>query len=191
MRDDFDGPDEPEDDLFLETAAGGRPRLPPIVRPVRDEDVPAITAILNREILETTATWTATPRAEAEVAAMIEARRASGYPVIVAAAEGEPPVGYASLSGYRGGEGYASCAETSVYVATAARGRGLGDALLQGLLRRARRRGFRALVAAIGAENAASIALHAKHGFVEAGRLKAIGRKFDRDLDLVTMLLRL
>jgi Sortase and related acyltransferases len=125
------------------------------------------------------------------VAVLIAARRSAGYPVLVAASAFAPPVGYAALGPFRRGEGYAGCAETSVYVAAPARGRGLGDALLRGLLRRARRRGLRTLVAAIGADNAPSIALHAKHGFEEAGRLPGVGRKFDRDLDLVLLLTRL
>ena len=38
-----------------------------------------------------------------------------------------------------------------------------------------------------GADNAASIALHARAGFVEAGRLSAVGRKFERWVDTVLM----
>ena len=191
MRDDGDGPDRPGDDLILETAAAGRPAPPPMLRAATEADAPAIAAILNREIAETTASWSTSPRGEADVAALIGARRSAGYPVLVAASDPAPPVGYAALAPFRNGEGYAGCAETSVYVAASARGRGLGDALLRGLLRRARRRGMRALAAAIGADNGASIALHAKHGFVEAGRLPGIGRKFDRDLDLLLLLKRL
>ena len=43
------------------------------------------------------------------------------------------------------------------------------------------------MVAGIEAENAASLALHAREGFAEVGRLHQVGRKFDRWLDLVFM----
>jgi L-amino acid N-acyltransferase YncA len=43
------------------------------------------------------------------------------------------------------------------------------------------------MVAVIGGPEPASIALHARHGFVERGRLKALGRKHGRWLDVVTM----
>ncbi|MFK7791129.1 MAG: N-acetyltransferase family protein, partial [Devosiaceae bacterium] len=39
----------------------------------------------------------------------------------------------------------------------------------------------------IEASNAASIALHRKHGFVQSAHLPQVGRKFDRWLDLVLM----
>ncbi len=43
------------------------------------------------------------------------------------------------------------------------------------------------MIAGIGLPNDASVALHAKLGFVETGRLKGIGLKFGRRLDLLLM----
>jgi phosphinothricin acetyltransferase len=183
--------DRQDDDPPLETSAAARPPSAPILRPVGEADVPAIAAILNREIAGTTATWTSIPRTEPEIAALLSARREAGYPVLVAAAEGAPAVAYGALGPFRPGEGYAPCAEIAVYVAPAARGRGLGSALVEGLARRARRRGLQALIACVGADNAGSLALFARQGFTEAGRLPAIGRKFGRALDLVMLLRRL
>jgi L-amino acid N-acyltransferase len=60
-------------------------------------------------------------------------------------------------------------------------------ALLQALTDRALDAGKHAMVAGIEAGNAGSIRLHARAGFVEAGRLREVGRKFDRWLDLVFM----
>jgi phosphinothricin acetyltransferase len=58
---------------------------------------------------------------------------------------------------------------------------------LSALIERARADGHHAMVAAIDASNAASLALHARLGFVERGRLPEVARKFDRWLDLVLM----
>jgi phosphinothricin acetyltransferase len=43
------------------------------------------------------------------------------------------------------------------------------------------------MVGGIGSENLGSIRLHQRAGFAEAGRLREVGRKFDRWLDLVYM----
>ena len=161
----------------------------PTIREAAAADLPGIAAILNREIVETTATWTAEPRTLAEMAHWLETRRGRGRAALVAA-RGAEIAGYAALGPFRSGEGYARTAETSVYVATAARGRGLGAALLCALIERARRDGLHRLVAGVGADNAASLALHLKLGFEQAGRLSEVGEKFGRPLDLVLMLFR-
>ena len=64
-------------------------------------------------------------------------------------------------------------------------------ALLQALIERAHAFGFRQLVAVIGGGEPASIALHAKFGFREVGRLSAVGWKQERWLDSVYMQLEL
>lgn len=54
-------------------------------------------------------------------------------------------------------------------------------------MRQLKRNGKHTIVAGIEAENTASIRLHAGFGFVDAGRLRQVGRKFDRWLDLLFM----
>src|SRR5207244_1966296 len=71
---------------------------------------------------------------------------------------------------------YAGVAEVSVYVATAARGRGVGDALLRGLIARADAEDVWTLQAGIFPENQASLKLHARHGFREVGRRVRLGK---------------
>jgi L-amino acid N-acyltransferase YncA len=71
---------------------------------------------------------------------------------------------------------YAGVAEVSVYVAAAARGRRVGDALMRELVLRAEAAGVWTLQASIFAENAASLALHARHGFRQVGYRDHIGR---------------
>ena len=67
-------------------------------------------------------------------------------------------------------------------------GKGLGAALLQALIDACERIGLREMVAVISDQGAeASIRLHAKLGFVEAGRMGRVGHKFGRDLGTVYM----
>jgi GNAT superfamily N-acetyltransferase len=66
-----------------------------------------------------------------------------------------------------------------------------GSALLGALVERARGYGAHVMVAGIEARNEASLALHARFGFVRVGLMPEVGRKFDRWLDLVLMQRRL
>ncbi len=82
-------------------------------------------------------------------------------------------------------------AEDSIYVHPDRMGRGVGRALLAALLERSAAYGFRTIVAVIGGGEPASIALHAKCGFREAGRLHRVGFKFGQWLDSVYMQIEL
>jgi L-amino acid N-acyltransferase YncA len=66
-------------------------------------------------------------------------------------------------------------------------GKGIGSVLLADLVDAARACGFEQMIAVIGGGEPASIALHAKLGFVERGRMKDVGYKFGRKLDTVYM----
>jgi phosphinothricin acetyltransferase len=84
--------------------------------------------------------------------------------------------GWASLSPVSARQVYAGVAEVGIYVAAARRGRGVGDALLGELIRAAEAGGIWTMQAVTFPENAASIALHHKHGFRLVGRRERIGR---------------
>jgi phosphinothricin acetyltransferase len=59
--------------------------------------------------------------------------------------------------------------------------------LLPALITAARAAGFQQMLAVIGGGEPASVALHAKCGFVHAGRMRNVGKKFGRLLDTVYM----
>ena len=112
---------------------------------------------------------------------------AEQFPWIVAVENGRT-VGYAYAAAYRPRCAYRYSVEDSVYVAPDAHGRRIGSRLLDALIERCTTRGDRQMIAVIGdSANIASIALHARAGFVEAGRLRDVGRKFERWLDIVLM----
>lgn len=159
---------------------------PFVIRDAGAGDLPAIALILNREITQTTATWTTQPRTGAEMTHWHTERCAGGCPVLVAC-RGASVVGYGSYGPFRAGQGYGFTVEHSVYVAEGARGQGIATTLIGALVARARASGLHAMIGGIGAENAGSLRLHARHGFVEVGRLPQVGRKFGRWLDLVLM----
>jgi phosphinothricin acetyltransferase len=86
-------------------------------------------------------------------------------------------VGWAALSPYSARRCYRGVAEESVYVAEAARGRGVGRVLLGELVARAEADGYWTLLAGIFPENTASVALHTALGFRVVGTHVGLGEK--------------
>jgi len=122
----------------------------------------------------------------AERLAWMSARRALGYPVLVATA-GTAVVGYGTFGDFRAWPGYRYTVEHSVYIHAGHRGRGHGRVLIDELISAAAALGKHVLIAGIDGGNSASIRLHARAGFVEVARMPEVGRKFGRWLDLVFM----
>ena len=95
----------------------------------------------------------------------------------LAAREGDGKImGWATLAKVSDRCVYAGVAEVSIYVAAAARGRGVGDALMRGLIERAEAANVWTLQAGIFPENTVSLKLHARHGFREVGRRERLGK---------------
>jgi len=154
-----------------------------IVRDAEEADLEAIRTIYNAAVAETTAIWNEVLVDLDDRRRWWNARRAAGFPVLVAEIDGRV-AGYGSFGDFRAFDGYRHTVEHSVYVAESLRRRGAARALMVALEARARALGKHAMVAGIEAGNAASIALHRELGFTPAGVLPQVGRKFDRWLDL-------
>ncbi len=160
------------------------------IRDATKADAGGILRIYNDAVASTTAIWNDQPASLESRLAWIAERKQSGYPVLVAA-EGSDVLGYASFGAFRPWDGYRHTVEHSVYVDGAARRRGIGHALMDQLIARARAMHKHVMIAGIEAGNAPSLELHARLGFAKVGHLNAVGRKFDRWLDLVFMQLML
>jgi len=92
------------------------------------------------------------------------------------AAQQDRVVGWAALSPVSRRQAYRGVAEVSVYVATDARGNGVGTLLLRALIEAAEAAGFWTLQASVMADNVATVRLHVKSGFRQVGRRERIGR---------------
>ncbi len=71
---------------------------------------------------------------------------------------------------------YAGVVEHSVYVHPAARGRGVGSALLGSLITSTEAAGIWTIQSGVFPENTASLALHERHGFRRVGIRERLGR---------------
>ena len=152
-----------------------------------EADLPGILAIYNDAVAFTTAIWNETRVDLANRRAWLTERTAAGFPVLVARDAAGEVLGYASYGTWRSIEGFRQTVEHSVYVRADQRGQGLGPALLQALIERAKAADLHVMVAAIESQNAASIRLHQRAGFVVTGQMPQVGRKFGRWLDLTFM----
>lgn len=156
-----------------------------MIRDATPTDLPAITALYGREVLTGTATFELDPPSLVEMTNRFDAVRAKGLPWLVADIDGAF-AGYAYISPFRPRPAYRYGVEGSIYVEEAARGRGVGKALLSAVIDRARALGLRHVIGAISdsATSEASIALHERLGFRRAGTYHQVGWKFDRWIDV-------
>jgi len=147
-------------------------------------------AIYNREVESGTATFDMSPRSLEQQLEWV-AGHSGAHPAVVAVTTDEAGrdvvVGFGSLSPYRPRPAYSTTVENSVYVAEGSQRLGIGRAILEELLSLAEAHGFHAVIARIGGENDASVALHASCGFEIIGTEREVGRKFGRWLDVVCM----
>jgi L-amino acid N-acyltransferase YncA len=96
-------------------------------------------------------------------------------------------LGWAALSPVSARRAYRGVAEVSVYVRAAARGRGVGKALLQALVQESEVNGVWTLQAGIFPENAASIDVHKSCGFRKVGVRRRIGKLGDTWRDVLLL----
>lgn len=153
------------------------------IRPVSDADLPGIRDIYNHYVRSSTVTFDEVESTliawEGKVARIVEA----GIPFLVAETEAGELLGYALGQPWSPKSAYRFTIENSIYLAPSAAGRGVGWALLAAFLDRCREVGLRQVIAVIADHGAeASIGLHRKAGFVDAGRLHEVGEKFGERL---------
>lgn len=153
-------------------------------------DAPAIAAIYAHHVAHGTASFDTEPRTEEETAAKIAQCDAQGWPFLVAE-HGGNLIGYAYATQFRDRPAYRSTCENSIYIAPDAIGQGVGTRLLAALVDASEQAGFRQMIAVVGGAEPASVALHRKAGFREAGRMTSVGRKHGRWLDTVYLQLAL
>ena len=157
------------------------------IRPSRDQDVEAITAIYAHHVLHGTGTFETEPPSATDMAARRADVLSKKLPYLVAERDGEL-LGFAYCNWFKPRPAYRFSAEDSIYLANDARGQGLGSKLLDALSQAAEAVGVRKLIAVIGdSANAGSIGVHRAQGFSHVGVLKDCGCKFGEWRDVVLM----
>ncbi|MGK3960562.1 N-acetyltransferase family protein [Sorangium sp. So ce118] len=156
------------------------------IRLATEADLAAIEEIYAFYVERSTCTFATTVPTAAERRAWLAAHGPL-HPVTVAAEGDGAVVGWGSLSRWNPREAYARSVESSIYVREGHHRRGLGRRILADLVSRAIALGHRTILAQVVGDQAPSLALHRALGFEDAGRLRDVGYKFDRWLDVVLM----
>lgn len=172
-----------------------RPRGDVVIRLAVLADADAMRTIYNHEVENFTTTLDMVPRSVDDQRNWIDAR-SGAFSAIVAELRGDTQgsssvVGFASLSPFRDRPAYSPTVENSVYVSREHSGLGIGRALMDYLIDRARDSGFHSMIARIESSGEASLALHRACGFELVGVEREVGRKHRRWLNMTVMQLML
>ncbi|NKC31249.1 GNAT family N-acetyltransferase [Falsiroseomonas selenitidurans] len=158
------------------------------IRPSRNEDLGAITAIYGHHVRHGTASFELEPPGVEEMRRRRVEILMRRLPYLVAEDADGAILGYAYAGAYRPRAAYGNTVENSIYARHDAVGRGIGTRLLAELIARCEALGLRQMVAVVGdSANLASVRLHQALGFRVVGTLHAVGRKHGRWLDSVLL----
>ena len=156
------------------------------IRDATAADAAAIARIYNQGIEDRVATLETQLRSAEERAEWLAAR-GPRHPVLVAVDNDATVVGWGSLNQFNPRPAYDHVADFSVYVGREQRGRGVGDALLGALDRRAREIGYHKLVLAAFPNNAPGMRLYRRHGFSTVGVYHEQGLLDGHWVDVIVM----
>ena len=156
-----------------------------VIRLPQSTDLPALTALYNYYILNTTITFDVEPYS-------VERRREQWFShyaptgrhrLWVAELAGQV-VGYATSSPFHRKAAYSTSVETSVYLTPNALRQGIGQQLYQQLFDSLKDEDVHRTYALITQPNPGSEAFHSAWGFEPVGHCRAVGRKFGRYVDV-------
>jgi L-amino acid N-acyltransferase YncA len=148
--------------------------MTPTIRPARDADIEEIRAIYDAIVTGTHISFEDVTPSHDELARRMSSR--PRLPWLVAESQGHL-LGYACASRHHDRAAYRWSADSSVYVAEASRGRGVGGLLVERLIAELRDLGYVSLFAGIALPNPPSIRLHENLGFRPVGVFANAGFK--------------
>ena len=168
------------------------------IREATTNDCESINEIYNHYVITSTATFQIKEETLVERESWLRSHSPSvKFPVLVCEEViGASPgvtrvVGWGSISKFKEREAYQFSCEDSIYVSHDHTHKGIGSMLLKELISRAKIAGFHSIIAGIEASQSPSLSLHSKFGFQQVARLKEIGQKFDKWLDVCYLQLML
>lgn len=154
-----------------------------MIRSATTHDAEAISAIYNHYVLNTAITFETDAVATADMAERIREAIHAGLPWLVCEQDGRV-VGYAYASKWKGRCAYRYSVESSVYVAEAHAGQGIGSRLYEALITQLRAANIHVVIGGIALPNPGSVALHERFGFGKVAQFREVGFKFDRWIDV-------
>jgi len=157
-----------------------------LIRSVKKSDAAAICDIYNYYVDNTTISFEYQPVSIETMQSRI-ADTSSKYSWLVYEEQGEI-IAYVYVNLWKAREAYQYVLESTVYTIHNMKTKGVGTKLYEALFEELKGypedKKIKALMAVIALPNDASVALHKKVGFREAGYFKQVGKKFDQRIDV-------
>lgn len=154
-----------------------------MIREANENDLKDILEIYNDAILNTTAVYDYQAHTLEQRKLWYQMKLEENFPVLVYE-EDNKVIGFATFGSFRARPAYKYTVENSVYIHNEYRKKGIGELLMNQIIKVAEERDYKTLIAAIDETNEASIKLHIKLGFKYVGTIKKAGYKFNKWLDL-------
>lgn len=148
-----------------------------------ERDFPAVKAIYDWYILNSTATFHTEPIQIDQLREFIYLDHPIYKSYLIY--DGERLAGYGILTNHKKRQAYDRTAEITIYLAPGQQRKGIGKRILQHLEDVAVANGLKNLLGVITGDNTASIALFESAGYVKCAHYKNVGEKFNKVLDVV------
>lgn len=152
------------------------------IRLVSDADAEAITAIYNRYVTESVATFETMPLSVDEMRQRIN-EISVRFPYYVCEIDGIL-AGYCYVHPWKERAAYEKTLETTIYLRDDFRRRGIGRKLMDRLIAECSRQGYFAMIACITGNNTDSIEFHRSLGFRQVSFFEKVGFKLNQILDV-------
>ena len=156
-----------------------------VIRKLEERDRTAVTSIFNYFVENSFAAY---PETKVGDGFMDTIRgMARGGVLFVIEIQGTEVIGFGFLRPHQLTEAFKRACELTYFILPEYSRQGLGIRLLKTIEDDAHALGVETLLANISSLNEQSLNFHRKNGFIEVGRFKRIGKKFDKDFDVVWM----
>ncbi len=153
-----------------------------MIRPFHIKDTKALLDIYNYYVLNTIVTFDIEPLSLETFTKKLTHINAK-YPFIVFEVN-DDVIGYAYGSKWRPKPAYNRTVESTVYVKYGEHGKQIGSKLYTELLSLLKQENYHVVLGGLTLPNEASVKLHEKFGFKQVAHFKAVGRKFEKWLDV-------
>jgi L-amino acid N-acyltransferase YncA len=157
--------------------------MPYSIRLAEDTDADAVAHVFNHFVRTSFAAF---PSTEVDTGFFERLRSLAGkFPMHVVESPEGTVVGFAAIRSHHYADTLRRAADAIIYVLPEHTRQGLGGRILKQLETDARAHGVDTLLGCVSSRNEQSIAFQKAHGFVECGRFRRVGRKFNEDFDFV------
>jgi phosphinothricin acetyltransferase len=112
---------------------------------------------------------------------------AGDLPIYIAETSNDTVIGFACLRPLYPADTMRRCAEVTIFILPEHTRHGLGGKFLAKLEDAAKALGVDTIIGGASSHNQPSLDFQRKHGFTECGIFQRVGRKFDKDFDIVWM----